>query len=448
LRGSYDVAGGLLVSGLFASVLPLLIPQIRRLLLAIIILDVPFRIDTNVGYRTDIEAIGGIPGFNVSLTSFALAALYLEWIAAVAARRLPRCAVPWRAVWPLATYFLLVCASTLVAADFSRSLRELFLLCQMFLLYIYIVRRVQRDDVFFMFTFLVIGFMLESGLIFMAVSTGTSFTLPGATVEIDAGGSGRPGGTLGSANAAGAYLSIMLAPMICWMFLSRGFRKVIGLAAVVLGFVALILTQTRGAWAAAFVSLVLFYGPLVWRRRVTLTGPLWGAAILLVLSLVFHDTVQQRLTGDDAGSAESRIPLMRIAMRMIADHPFLGVGANNYGAIVDDYTSAEGWDEWIFTVHNKYLLIWAEGGIAALLAFVWFLIATIRRGWHTWKAADPAVSMFALACTAAIVGHTIHSQLDLFSGREQVQMLWLMCALIVAMRYIPAPGVVARAFNP
>jgi O-antigen ligase len=169
-----------------------------------------------------------------------------------------------------------------------------------------------------------------------------------------------------------------------------------------------------------------------------------AAAILLIASLAFYDTVQRRLTGDDGGSAESRIPLMRTAVRMIADHPLLGVGANNYGAVLEDYTSTSGWDEWIWTVHNKYLLVWAEGGIGALLAFVWFLTTTFRKGWQTWKAADPALSMCALACTAAAISHTIHLHLDLFSGREQVQLLWLMCALIVVMRYIPAPVVVAR----
>jgi O-antigen ligase len=335
---------------------------------------------------------------------------------------------------------LFVFASTLVAADFSRSLRELFLLSQMFLLYIYVLRRLQsRDDVLLVITCLVVGFVLESGLILMTVHSGANLAIPGATVAIDAEQSGRVSGTLGSANAAGSYLSILLAPVICWMLLSRGFRKLIGLAAVALGVLALILTQTRGGWIAAAVSLVLFYGPLVQHRRVSIAAPLTVAAILLVASLAFHDVIQQRLE-DDGGSGESRIPLMRTAARMIADHPILGVGANNYGAVLDRYTTTSGWTEWIWTVHNKFLLVLAEGGIGALLAFIWFLTSTIRQGWQTWKAADPVLSMFALACTAAIIGHLMHLQLDLFSGREQVQLLWLLCALIVTMRYMrPAP---------
>jgi O-antigen ligase len=446
LQGTCDLASGVLVSGLFAAVLPLLIPQIRRLLLAAIILDIPLRIDTNIGYRYDIEGIGGIPGFNFSITTIALAALYAEWIAVIVARRNPRSAVPWRAVRPLATYFLFVCASTLVASDVFRSLREVFLLSQMFLLYIYIVRRIHsRDDLFFVFTCLVIGFVLESGLILMAVRSGTSFAVPGATVTIDADGSGRVGGTLGSANAAGAYLSILLAPIVCWMLVSGGFRKVVGAAAVALGFFALIVTQTRGGWIAAAVSLLLFYGPLIRRRRVSIAGPLVIATILLIAALAFPDVIQHRLKEDDGGSAESRIPLMRTAARMIVDHPVLGVGANNYGAMLDSYTATSGWTEWIWTVHNKFLLVFAEGGIGALLAFIWFLTATVRQGWQTWKKGDRALSMFALACTAAIIGHLVHLQLDLFSGREQVQLLWLMCALVVSLRYMTTPVAVARS---
>jgi O-antigen ligase len=58
----------------------------------------------------------------------------------------------------------------------------------------------------------------------------------------------------------------------------------------------------------------------------------------------------------DRGSAESRIPLMNLALRIIEDHPVLGLGANNFTVVMDQYLSAEFRRGFLFAVHNKYLL--------------------------------------------------------------------------------------------
>ena len=89
--------------------------------------------------------------------------------------------------------------------------------------------------------------------------------------------------------------------------------------------------------------------------------------------------------------------------------------------------------DWVFTVHNKYLLVWAETGIPGMVTFLVFLMTTLRRGWRVWTAGDAFLAPLALAFTAAVVGHMIHMSADLFSGRFQLQLLWLVAALIHAM---------------
>lgn len=75
------------------------------------------------------------------------------------------------------------------------------------------------------------------------------------------------------------------------------------------------------------------------------------------------------------------IPLMRLAFSVIADHPILGVGSNNFPVAMLGYLSGELRSQlaFRFIAHNKCLLIWAETGIVGLAAFLAFLFGALRR---------------------------------------------------------------------
>lgn len=67
-----------------------------------------------------------------------------------------------------------------------------------------------------------------------------------------------------------------------------------------------------------------------------------------------------------AGTYEGRMTLMEEAWHIVEDHSLVGLGVDQYRVV-----SEEG-----APVHNMYLLVWAEGGIPALLGWVGML-ATI-----------------------------------------------------------------------
>jgi len=127
-----------------------------------------------------------------------------------------------------------------------------------------------------------------------------------------------------------------------------------------------------------------------------------------------------------------------MAWEIIADQPALGVGANNYTQALEPRTPEFG-NEWLFTVHNQYLLVWAETGAVGLAAYLWFLLATLRRGWQRWKRTDPLLAPLALGFTAALMGQMLHMQVDIYSSRPQVQLLFVVAALIGVMSRIDAP---------
>jgi O-antigen ligase len=125
-----------------------------------------------------------------------------------------------------------------------------------------------------------------------------------------------------------------------------------------------------------------------------------------------------------------------MAKQMIEDHPVLGVGANNYSLALARYETPEFAADWHYTVHDKYLLVWAETGVVGLLAFLAFLLVTVRRGWLVIRSQDPLLGPLALGLTAGVCGEMVHMTVDIFHGRPQVQSLWLVAALLTAMRLL------------
>src|SRR2546430_6471211 len=140
--------------------------------------------------------------------------------------------------------------------------------------------------------------------------------------SIARGGFMRIGGTVGSANTAAAYFSILLSAAVSLLFTNLG-RAHKWLAGAVLGFggIALILTFSRGGWIALVVSMILFGLFLGRQRGLSLRAPIAVIVILALLCLPFHSLISARILGDDKGSAESRIPLMNLAFRIFADNP-------------------------------------------------------------------------------------------------------------------------------
>ena len=439
----YSFGATCLVTTLFAPLIALR-GSVRRVLLALALLDIPFQIDQNFAYRDDAAELGAAGGFNVSLTTVALAGLYAAWFIERLVSRRRSASVSMSLVLPLAPYVAVAMLSVVVAYDAGLYARGLSLLGQMFLLYVYLVATVRtQQDVVFVVRWLLIGLVCE-GLIIALSATSGAFAIPGMRVRVDTigeefGVSARFAGTVGSPTVAAGYLEMLLAPALAVLGTTLGRSyKTLAVVGLSLGSVALICTMTRGGWLAASVSLTVVYF-LLWRRgRLSPVVPVVLVALLSAGALLFHESIAGRLTGDDHGSARARLPLMMMALDIITDRPALGVGANNYTEALRPRTPEFG-NEWLFTVHNQYLLVWAETGAVGLAAYLFFLFTTLRRGWKSWTRFDPVLSALALGFAAAILGQMLHMQVDIFSTRPNVQLLFVVAALISAMGQITRP---------
>jgi len=429
-----------LVVALLSPFLALSAGWMERALLAIVILDIPLQFGVHLFYREDeVSSLGALGGLSISLTTIALAGLYASRGVGIVAMRGRAHRAPHVNV-PLLLYLAITTMTIAVARDPGLSLFEVFLLAEACLEYWYVASAIRsREDVVFIVLVLVIACLLESAIIIVMKLTVTpATTWPDLTLHIHAeevGKSGvmRLGGTVGSPNFAAAYLSMSLTTLASVLFTNLGLVwKSLSLVGLALGGAALIFTLSRGGWIAFALSMTILC-LLGWRRRGLSLRSIVVITLLAALYLPFQASIEERLLGDDKGSAESRVPLMKLAFRIIEDHPVLGVGANNFSVVMGAYYGPELRHGFRFAVHNRYLLVFAETGILGVFAFLTFLLGTLRKAWGCWAARDRLLSPLALGFGAGICGHLVHMTVEPFRGRPTQHLLWLVAGLLTAM---------------
>lgn len=448
-RRLHELVADYLVVAVLSPFIALATTWMPRLLLAIVILDIPLQFQGHLFFREHDAARGALGGLNVSATTLALAGLYASWFLRALTRRSREARPSLQINVALTLYLTISGLSLLVAQDVSLAFFEFFLLLQLYLVYMYVANFVRtQQDVLFAVSLLLVGCVLASLAIinvklaggYPPIIMGRPWGLP-TRVQFDGYGDFmRIGGTIGSPNNAGGYLSIVLALAASVMFTSLGrAHKWLATAVVGLGGIALILTFSRGAWVAFALSITAMLFFFAGRMRLfSWKAPAAGVGLLALLYLPFHGVVSERLFGDDRGSAQSRIPLMKLAFRIIEDNPVLGVGSNNFPVVMDRYIISELRSGFVYAVHNKYLLVWAETGSLGLLAYLAFLLGALRKGWQCWQLNAGVLSTLGLAFAAAIAGHMFQMGVDVFNGRPVAQLLWLTAALLTAMHRICA----------
>lgn len=132
------------------------------------------------------------------------------------------------------------------------------------------------------------------------------------------------------------------------------------------------------------------------------------AFILLAPIALFLPQVSTRL--HDIGNVSqnmSRIRLWQTALKMIKDHPLLGVGNGNFVSYYDQYIAKYpelAWEDWKrYPVHNSYLKVQSELGLAGSISLTGILISawlTVRKAAK--HVSDPFVKSFCIGFLASI----------------------------------------------
>jgi len=150
--------------------------------------------------------------------------------------------------------------------------------------------------------------------------------------------------------------------------------KLYGLALTVVS-ISLLLNLTRGVWLGCLVATLYVLA----RRKPRM---LWVVPVLLlVVGLASPSLIRRRLSmvfhPSQDPSLAIRVEMWGVGLRMIREHPWVGVGPGNIPVLYTKYlppgtTPIVGYHDHL---HDNFVQLAAERGVPCLIAWIWFMLA-------------------------------------------------------------------------
>lgn len=207
--------------------------------------------------------------------------------------------------------------------------------------------------------------------------------------------------------------------------------RALGIAALVVFFINVLGTASRGGLGAFLISLGLFW-LLMELRWKYLLGVFAASAVvggILAYTFMFGELTTGRLTGEvgDPG-IEWRIGWWSMAVEMAKDRPVLGVGTGNFVGVYNRYVVAGVPREPHF-VHNSFLQVLAENGAVGFLVYLALWMASAR---HSLRAReDPACRLLANMYLATLGGYAFFAATSNVLEHEFYWSLFALTAVLV-----------------
>ncbi len=247
-----------------------------------------------------------------------------------------------------------------------------------------------------------------------------------------------PGGMLEDNNDFALAL-VMNIPLLFYLGRSEKRKEIRTFCdiTIMLSMITILLTHSRGGFLAMVGALLV----IAWRSG-RLTQAIFA---LLVLTLCFFAFAPQHvidrimsigIEGADS-SVQARFNSWTIALRMVADNPWFGVGLRNfqenfftYGEDLIDPRA-----RFAHVAHNSYLQIWAEGGTIAFLVYLSLLSSVFVSCWRIRRAVQQRSDMawafdYARMMEATTVGFMIGA---MFLNRGHFDLIYHWLGLVTCL---------------
>ncbi len=271
-----------------------------------------------------------------------------------------------------------------------------------------------------------------ASVLYGAAKGGLSGATGAATEVADSGGRFQGGASDPNYLAAVLVPAIMLAGGLA-IRRAPGQRALLALATVIIA-IGLAGTESRGGLIAAIVCALVALA--IWRgRRVLIGGVIVLAGLATVTFFLVKPSAWTRILESNQGSG--RLDIWTIALRVIHDHPFVGVGFGQFPQVSSHYVLQPGALEYVslivekqIVVHSLYLQLLVEGGVVSLLLFLAIVGSSLAASWLAARRfdeqGDEEMSAMARASILALVG--ILAASFFLSDLENSQ-LWVILAL-------------------
>jgi O-antigen ligase len=184
-------------------------------------------------------------------------------------------------------------------------------------------------------------------------------------------------------NGLGMFIAVAI---VCAYLLSQMSpeprERLLLLGALPILFIGLAFTYSRTGYLALLVALFL----VAYRLARTHGYVLLTASVLMIALIVPFLPVEFYARVESIAPAMEkqdetvglRVQRWRYAMKMIKDHPVVGVGPNNFVPALARYGRGDILDKQGLSVHNSYLNVGAEMGLVGLTLYILVLGAALR----------------------------------------------------------------------
>ncbi len=249
----------------------------------------------------------------------------------------------------------------------------------------------------------------------------------------------------GPAQAAGAqdenYVAAMMGMAVSYAYFcipaaKRRLGKILLVLTIVVFCTAIVVSFSRGG----FVGLCAVVMYCLVRARKKLIGfgvaALMGLTILTVAGPAYWQEMST-ISDVNEGTADLRLEVWKIGLRMFAANPIFGVGPGNFRWVVGDYQSKDQLDKYgrslggSIIAHSLFVELLAELGAAGACLFLILL-------WYTLRDLREARKVESLRHYADAIGGSIVACLvnGLFLSLFYFSYVWLFMALAVAIRQV------------
>src|SRR5712691_4812133 len=264
-----------------------------------------------------------------------------------------------------------------------------------------------------------------------------------------------------------AYLMEMAMGLVAGIALMRGEgreRILIYFSALLLMFVALVLSNSRGGLFAMVAQVVcapaIFLnsrtqaanGAKSWTRSVVVRTAMIVALLLVVSGGVVWLGGDQLATGAETASSEiagaenselhegaRRRDIWRASWLMFKAHPIMGAGFGGYWAEVPLFHEASG----RLTpqqAHNDYLEVLASGGIVGVGLLIWFAFVVVRQARDALSATDGFQRAVASGAIITLVGVAVHSLVDFGLHITANSLVFVALLAILSLKALTPPS--------
>ncbi|NLT74350.1 MAG: O-antigen ligase family protein [Chloroflexi bacterium] len=235
-------------------------------------------------------------------------------------------------------------------------------------------------------------------------------------------------------------LSLALAP--AGSRLPRWLRHTAWIASFA-SFAALLLTQSRGAWGGAAVSLLLLLAlRSIWARRLIGLALLVAALYWVGWGRAAHGTAIARAIADAAGfstpvgviNLQSRVAIWTDALERIGRSPWFGHGLGTFRLGDAPVPSGRSpFDTGMPHAHNVWLQAAYDLGLPGLVALLAIVISACRQAWRQ-ISGQPMASALSLGALSGLTGYHVHGIMDALSvGAKPGLLFWILLGLVFSL---------------